>query len=222
MSRQRGRPEAVDRDTLIATTLQIIDAEGIDGVTMRRLASALSVSPMAPYRHVSSKEELLQVAAASLVSGIQAAPAATHWQDVLQMFFESFHDRLLAHPGVARLFGGQAFLSETIYAVSDPVFACLLEAGFDPETAVSLFIACASCSIGAALLESAAEAQRTDPERVEVVILVSAKKYPGIAAVAPYIPGRDSAESYAQALRNLIAGYAATLTEQEADNRAPM
>ncbi|MFE3000810.1 TetR family transcriptional regulator [Nocardia sp. NPDC059246] len=204
----------MDRNTLIATTLQIIDTEGIDAVTMRRLASTLGVSPMAPYRHVSSKEELLQVAAGSLVSGIQAAPAGTQWQNALQIFFESFHDRLLDHPGVARLFGGQAFLSEAIYAVADPVFACLLEAGFDPESAVSLFMACASCSIGAALLESAAEAQRADPDRVDAVVLVAAKKYPGIAAVAPYLPGRDSAESHAQALRNLIAGYAAALTER--------
>ena len=69
--------------------------------------------------------------------------------------------------------------------------------------------------------QSAAEAQRKNPERIDTVIVVSANKYPGIAAVAPYLPGRDSAESYAQALRNLIAGYAVPLTEQGADDRAP-
>jgi TetR/AcrR family transcriptional regulator, tetracycline repressor protein len=123
----------------------------------------------------------------------------------LQAFFETFHDRLLEHPGVARLFGGQSFLSETVYAVSDPIFRTLLEAGFDPDTAVGLFMACASASIGSALLEAAAE-QANEPG--DAVILISASRYPGIAAVAGYLPGRQSPAKHSQALRALIAGYA--------------
>ncbi|MFE2998630.1 TetR family transcriptional regulator [Nocardia sp. NPDC059246] len=218
MPRPRGRPAAIDRDTLIATTLRIIDTEGIEAVTMRRLAAELNTSPMAPYRHVASKEELLQVAAAALVDDITIPVPGTPWQDALQTFFESFHDRLLDHPGVARLFGGQAFLSDTVYAVADPVFTILIEAGFDAQTAVSLFMACASCSIGAAVLEAAAAAQQDGTAGDDLVVVVAAKKYPGIAAVAPYLPARERPGSYSKALRNLIAGYAATLQQPTAES----
>jgi TetR/AcrR family transcriptional regulator, tetracycline repressor protein len=210
MPRPRGRPVAVDRATLITTTLSIIDSDGIDAVTMRRIAAELGVSPMAAYRHTSSKDELLRIVAASVVADLPRSPAGTPWPDVVQAFFEAFHDRLREHPGVAALFGGQAFLSETVYAVSEHVFAALLEAGFTPATAVSLFMACASCSIGAALLESA-EAHHTEAGRDAMVLLLSATKYPAIAAVAAHLPGRQSPESHTEALRNLIAGYRATL-----------
>jgi crotonobetainyl-CoA:carnitine CoA-transferase CaiB-like acyl-CoA transferase len=63
---------------------------------------------------------------------------------------------------VAALFAGQTFLGEVIYGVSEPLFAALLAAGFDPETAVALFMACASCTIGAATLASA-EARQGSP-----------------------------------------------------------
>jgi TetR/AcrR family transcriptional regulator, tetracycline repressor protein len=203
--RPRGRPNAVERDDLLDATLRIIDSEGTDAVTMRRLATELGVSPMAAYRHVSSKDELLRLAAAAVVRGMPAPAPGTSWPDALQAFFEIFHDRLLEHPGVARLFGGQTFLSETVYAVSDPVFQTLLDAGFDPDTAVSLFMACASTSIGSALLEAAAAEHAEEPG--DTMILISAAKYPAIAAVAGYLPSRQSPQKHSQALRALIAGY---------------
>jgi AcrR family transcriptional regulator len=147
MARTRGRPEAVDRPTLIAAALRVIDTEGIGALTMRRLATELGVSPMAPYRHVASKEELLRVVAAEVVARIEV-PAGGCWDADLERFFEIFRERLLHHPGVAGLFAGTTFLSEVVYEVSEPILASLLAAGFDPDTAVSLFLACATCSIG--------------------------------------------------------------------------
>ncbi len=61
MARKRGRPEAVDRPTLIAAALRLIDSGGIGALTMRRLATDLDVSPMAPYRHAENKEALLRM-----------------------------------------------------------------------------------------------------------------------------------------------------------------
>jgi hypothetical protein len=144
---------------------------------------------------------LLRRAAAAIVSDIPAPIPGTRWTDALQAFFEAFHDRLLEHPGVAQLFGGQAFLSEPVYAVSDPIFQTLLDAGFDPDTAVSIFMACASTSIGSALLESAAADQPDD-----AVIIINATKYPAIGAVAAHLPTRQSPRRNSAALRALIAG----------------
>src|SRR5271156_4515329 len=165
--RPRGRPPTTDRETLIAAAVRIIESDGVDAVTMRRLAAELGVSPMAPYRYVANKEELLRATAASVVGDIAAPLPGAPWQDVVQAFFEDFHDRLLKHPSVARLFGGQTFLSDTVYAVSDPVFTALIEAGFQPKTAISLFMACATCSIGSAILETEAAAQRANAHREE-------------------------------------------------------
>jgi hypothetical protein len=164
---------------------------------------------MAAYRHISGKDELLRRAAAAVVRDIPAPAPGTRWQDTLQAFFEHFHDRLLEHPGVASLFGGQAFLSEPVYAVSEPIFETLLAAGFDSDTAVSIFMACASTSIGSAVLEAAAAEQVGGDD---AVIIISASKYPAIAAVAQHLPTRQSPERHSAALKALIAGYTATNT----------
>jgi hypothetical protein len=77
-----------------------------------------------------------------------------------------------------------------------------------PETAVSLFISCASCSIGAATLEAAGARSADDHD---TVILLSASKYPAMSKVARHLPGRESPETHASALAAIIASYEARL-----------
>src|SRR5580693_2918150 len=50
--RPRGRPPTIDRDAVLDTALGLLDAEGVEALTMRRLASELGVSAMTPYRYV--------------------------------------------------------------------------------------------------------------------------------------------------------------------------
>ena len=59
--RSRGRPPTIDREDVLETALGLLDGEGAEALTMRRLASELGVSAMTPYRYVGSKDELLVV-----------------------------------------------------------------------------------------------------------------------------------------------------------------
>jgi AcrR family transcriptional regulator len=68
VNRPRGRPASIDLEAVLDAALRVLDAEGVDAVTMRRLAAELDVSAMAVYRHVGSKEELLRLVAAGVVA----------------------------------------------------------------------------------------------------------------------------------------------------------
>src|SRR6476620_9219525 len=59
--RPRGRPPTIDREDVLDTAIGLLDAEGVEALTMRRLAAELGVSAMAPYRHVGRQDELLMV-----------------------------------------------------------------------------------------------------------------------------------------------------------------
>jgi AcrR family transcriptional regulator len=203
MTRTPGRPEAIDRATLIAAALRVIDSGGIGTLTMRRLATELGVSPMAPYRHVASKEELLRVVAEEVVARIEV-PAGASWQTDLERFFVIFRERLLDHPGVAGLFAGTTFLSEVVYEVSEPILASLLAAGFDPDIAVSLFLACATCTIGSAVLASGAEHAPADGTAAEPP---SPQRYPAVSAIFDHL-AKDPERRHTAALRAVIAGFA--------------
>ena len=216
MARNRGRPEAVDRPTLIAAALRLIDSGGIGALTMRRLATDLDVSPMAPYRHAANKEALLRMVAAEVVAGI-TIPAGGTWETDTEKFFIAFRERLLAHPGVAGLFAGTTFLSETVHEVSEPLLSAILAAGFDPDTAVSLFLACASCSIGSAILVTGVD--QVDPAG-HTAEPPSPQRHPAVAATIGYLT-TDPERRHSAALRAVITGFASLLEAESGGSPKP-
>lgn len=73
-SSRRGR---LSVDALVDTAVAVADAEGLEAVTMRRLAQALGVAPMTPYRHVPGKAELLEL----MVDAVHAGMAVSTSDD---------------------------------------------------------------------------------------------------------------------------------------------
>jgi AcrR family transcriptional regulator len=101
--RVRRRP-ALTRDEVLTTALRLIDADGVDGLSMRRIGKALDRDPMRLYRFASSKEELLD-GVVELVLGELRIPVAegAGWEEVLRATARSFRDIALAHPHVVPL-----------------------------------------------------------------------------------------------------------------------
>lgn len=196
-----GRPPQVELSQLLEASLVIVDRDGVEALTMRRLARDLGISPMAAYRHVANKDELLRLAAGHVVHDIQPARDGADWAAVLQEFFEAVYDRLIRYPGMARLYGTDTFLSETVYAVAEPVFAALLAAGFTAEQAVSAFIACGSLVIGGALLGTGA------PTDTSSSLTVSADCYPNVARVLQELSSRQTKARIIDGLEHTIRGY---------------
>ena len=58
-ARRPGRPARLSRDGVLAAALEVADAEGLEAVTMQRVASAIGAQPMSLYRHVANKDDLL-------------------------------------------------------------------------------------------------------------------------------------------------------------------
>lgn len=114
--------------------LALIDAHGIEGLSMRRLAAALGVDPMSIYHHVPGKQALLQGVFQAVLEEL-AIPrrGAGRWQSVLRQLARRFHALARRHPRVVRalLSSAQATAREReIHAVID---ACLAEAGFEVD-----------------------------------------------------------------------------------------
>ena len=69
----------LDVPTVVRTSLAIADAEGLDGLTMRRLASELDVTPMAIYHHVKNKEQLLDLVVDESLKELPAVDNDAPW-----------------------------------------------------------------------------------------------------------------------------------------------
>jgi AcrR family transcriptional regulator len=97
--RRRRRREALSVSGIIRAAIEILDADGEDGLTFRSLAERLSTGAGAIYHHVANKDELLDAAAAELVAGVAATtePVVASDASVRALMLEVF-DLIDAHP----------------------------------------------------------------------------------------------------------------------------
>lgn len=116
--------------------LALADEEGLEGLTIRRLAQRLGVTPMALYWHFKNKDEL-HVALVDRVWSLvdtKVDPAAP-WYDRLRTLMESVVGVLRVHPSAAQLLMTAWIDAPYCYDSMEAALAILAEGGFEPEKA---------------------------------------------------------------------------------------
>jgi AcrR family transcriptional regulator len=119
-------------EVIQAAALRIIDAEGVEALSMRKLAAALGVNPMSLYHHVPNKAALL-AGVTRRTAAVVRRPVDGPWQEQLRALAEDYRALAALHPGLMRY----AFTSAD-FARHESVFwqalcRILGEAGFRPE-----------------------------------------------------------------------------------------
>lgn len=94
--------QALSPQRIATAAVAIADAEGLEAVTMRRLAAELSVAPMAPYRHVSGKDDLLELMVDHVYTGL-TLPEGLDWRDNLRTLAMRTRELMLGHRWLAQL-----------------------------------------------------------------------------------------------------------------------
>jgi AcrR family transcriptional regulator len=94
----------LDRDAVLGAGLALADDAGLDAVTLRAVAERLGVTPMALYRYVGGKADLLDGMADALYAELTVPEPASDWWDDLAALARSTRRVLLAHPAAATLF----------------------------------------------------------------------------------------------------------------------
>ncbi|MEV0612685.1 TetR/AcrR family transcriptional regulator [Nonomuraea sp. NPDC050404] len=148
------RPAPAPRQTLsprrIATTaVAIADAEGLDAVTMRRLAGELGVAPMAAYRYVSGKDELLELMVDHVYSELELPDGTAGWREALRAVALRTRELILAHPWFGQLPPGAVLaLTPNRTAVSERMLSAVAGLGLDLDTAMAVVTSVSSYTHG--------------------------------------------------------------------------
>jgi AcrR family transcriptional regulator len=156
------RPAAAPRSTLshrqiAAEAVELADAEGLDAVSMRRLAAKLGVAAMALYRYVTSKQELFELmvdeAYAESQDGMPDEPC-DDWRGVLRAMARANRARMLRHPWLAQAHS-QALTALTPHqlAGAEHVLQALKPLDLDPDTALAVMDTVNEYSRGSAARE---------------------------------------------------------------------
>ncbi|MFI2610642.1 TetR/AcrR family transcriptional regulator [Kitasatospora sp. NPDC018619] len=138
-----ARPAPAPRTTLTPqriaeAAVAVADAEGLDAVTMRRLAAELGVAPMAAYRYVSGKDELIELMVDFVYSRLPLDAPAGGWRDTMRTLALALRAMHLAHPWTVRT-STPFSLSPHQLAVPEYAFAALAEHGLDADTTMAVF-----------------------------------------------------------------------------------
>ena len=119
-----GDRERLSRDTIVAGAIALADAEGLDAVTIRRIANDHEVTPMALYWHFKDKGELLDGIAERLFADVRLpAPSPKPWPEQLRSVLEALSDALRPHPEVAGLVSDRVLSSEAGLTVAEHTLA---------------------------------------------------------------------------------------------------
>jgi AcrR family transcriptional regulator len=89
--------ERLNRGRVVRAAVELADQDGFDGLSMRRLAERLGVVPMALYKHVADKDELLD-GMVDLVFEEVEIPSGVHWKTAMRKRATSMREALLRHP----------------------------------------------------------------------------------------------------------------------------
>lgn len=134
--------------------LALVDADGVEGLSMRRLATALDVSPMALYSYFTDRDALLEAVAQLLYARIEPPHAEGSPRQILRELMHAVRDVLLRHPKALPLMG--RFPPRTLEALAfvDAGYRALLDAGVAPLDTARAYRALAAYSLGTATVET--------------------------------------------------------------------
>ncbi|MEU4652909.1 TetR/AcrR family transcriptional regulator C-terminal domain-containing protein [Streptomyces sp. NPDC023723] len=126
----RGRTVVpIDRERIVAAAVALADAEGLPGLSMRKVAAELHVSPMRLYGYVATKEELLDLMADNVYGEIAAALGdASGWESALRTIAVTTRDSALRHEWFVELIGGRPHLGPNALDVMEATAAALASA----------------------------------------------------------------------------------------------
>lgn len=150
-TRDRPAKAPLSEDAVVDAALAILKSEGLEAVTMRRVADALDTGAASLYVYVSGREGLLQAMQDRIVATIELeAPDPSRWRGQLHSLLLRMHQALVAHPGIAATTLADPPTTEAVLLLTENLLGILLAGGLDPQGAAW------GCDIFALLVTAAA------------------------------------------------------------------
>ncbi|MCM1973860.1 TetR/AcrR family transcriptional regulator [Streptomyces sp. G1] len=136
---RRARPAKapLSREVIVRTGLDILDRDGLDALTMRRVAKELDTGPASLYVYVANRDDLMAAMLDQALAPVPhtAPPAGTGWRERLHALMRAAIEAMSRHEGLAQVALGAIPTGDNALLVIDRMLALLKEGGLDDTTA---------------------------------------------------------------------------------------
>jgi AcrR family transcriptional regulator len=177
---EEPRRVRLNRDRVLRAAVALADEAGIDAVSMRKLADELGVVPMALYKHVANKEELLDGMVDIVVGEIDPPANDADWKSAIRMRILSARRSLQRHPWAPGAIESRTNPSPALLAYIDSMIGILRAGGFSADLTHHALHALGSRLYGFTQ-EIFDDAPPVDPQALEMLVRQMKGSYPHIA-----------------------------------------
>lgn len=205
-----SRPRAgLSRERVLSTALRLVDDEGVDALSMRRLGRELGVEAMSLYSYVENKQDLVEGVVEQVFGEMPlVTPGAGDWPDRLRQHASTFRDVLLRHPNAVVLVAGRPLVTDGTMAFVESALVELQAYGLDLPTADLVLSTIAAYVIGS-VCEQTGEATRRAAGYVAHADDEAAARFPNVMATTSGTTDRDT--EFAFGLAVVLAGIRSLL-----------
>ncbi|MEU0677393.1 TetR/AcrR family transcriptional regulator C-terminal domain-containing protein [Streptomyces sp. NPDC006172] len=213
----RPVPAALSRERIVRAAVRLADADGLDAVSLRKVAGELDVRPMRLYGYIAGKEELLDLMVDAAYAEIR--PVGDGWREVLRSLAETTRQAAHEHEWLADLLGGRPQLGPHALASGESVMAALGDV--DVDSVMPVVAAVNAYVIGAVRREiaerRAERATGMDEKRWQASLgpylerTFATGRFPALATVVRDAAHLDADDTFRMGLDFLLDGIAARM-----------
>ncbi|MCQ9385636.1 TetR/AcrR family transcriptional regulator [Brevibacterium sp. 50QC2O2] len=210
MSQRKGaRGIPLSRERVAEAALRLIDRDGLEWLSMRRLGAELGVDAMMVYRFFANKAAVLDGVMGTIWAGVRIPEpeSGTDWRDQLVATMHALRTSLLAHPRALPVIGTRPASGTATFDLMEQLLTRLIAAGLPVRAQTAdLLNALVNYTVGHVLAEAGEPAGGDTEEQADLQVLLA--RYPHLASVFAAGWTYDPHRQFDTALRAMVAGWA--------------
>jgi AcrR family transcriptional regulator len=213
------RRQPITREAIVETALELLDREGLDALSMRGIAQELATGPASLYRHVGSREGLLDLVLDRVIGEQEVPdPDPARWREQVKEIARTMRAAIARHPDIVRVSLGRIPTGPNALRYSERLLAVLRSGGLSDALAVSgsqllMIVVNGFCLEENVRLRSPGGGDAT-PEQVVGMVRdyfgsLPPERFPNLVAVAGEFAAADMDARFELLLELIVDGLAA-------------
>jgi AcrR family transcriptional regulator len=206
--RRPGPAPTTSREQILTAALRIVDEQGLERLTMRRLGADLGVDPMTVYHYLPDKAALFDGLVERVFSEVELPRSGGRWDESFRALAQAFRQTLLRHANAVLLVGTRPPISKAAFDLIEAATRPLLAAGFTAEQAADGVDCLGRLVIGHALTEAGrppgGDVSGGEAEHVRAQQELAADRHPSLVSVERAAVVHDPNRLFELALRGLV------------------
>ena len=209
--------EPLTRERVVDAALRVMDQEGLEAVTMRRIAREVGVEAMSLYHHVEDKDDILDGICERVMAEFRFPEPTDDWSENCRRAARAWRQLLKTHPNVMRLFAEQRGPVRSVDSMRPMEFALRLlrQAGISDRDTAQAFHAFGGYIQGYVMMELGSIPGGSDEAQLKMQAEVAAAlpdEFPTLREVLPHFAECDADEQFEFGLDLLIRGLEARVS----------